>query len=237
LQSLQRLQSLQSLQSLHLQLPAALAYWPVLSLSVLMGWLFVRLVACWLPRPWLRWPAAVLIGAIAWIPFPQAPVGMHAAPFGAAISVFSVILMLAAVQTGREALLPASVWALIVLAAAALALEQFGWMPWRMHPWGYLANTSGIGQVVMLVFLIVLVLLIALKRILVAVLALLPALLWRMEAAPSPNFWEAYIDLPLVLAALWGLLSFARGRRPDTGHRQARDVAGNPSGHAAKSRT
>jgi hypothetical protein len=227
---------LESLQTLHLYLPAALAYWPAGSLSVAMGWLFVRLGVRWLPRPWLRWPAAVLIGAIAWIPFPQAPVGMQAAPFGAVISVFSVILMLAAVQTGREALLPASVWALIVLAATALALEQFGWMPWRLHALGYLASTSGIGQVAMLVFLVALVLLIALKRILVAGLALLPALLWRIEAAPSPNFWEAYIDLPLALVALWGLLRFARGRRPEDSSRQARDVAGKPSGDDSKPR-
>jgi hypothetical protein len=161
---------------------------------------------------------------------------MQAAPFGAVISVFSVILMLAAVQTGREALLPASVWALIVLAATALALEQFGWMPWRLHALGYLASTSGIGQVAMLVFLVALVLLIALKRILVAGLALLPALLWRIEAAPSPNFWEAYIDLPLALVALWGLLRFARGRRPEDSSRQARDVAGKPSGDDSKPR-
>jgi len=228
--------SVEGLQSLHPQLLAALAYWPVASLSVTMGWLFVRLGARWLPRPWLRWPAAVLIGAIAWIPFPQAPVGMHAAPLGATISVFSVILMLAAVQTGREALLPASVWALLVLAAAALGLEQFGWAPWRIHAGGYLADTSRTGQVAMLVFLIALVLLIALKRIVVAVLALVPALLWRIEAAPSPNFWEAYIDLPLGLAAVWGLSRFARGRRPGAGTQQAREVAGNSPAHASKSR-
>jgi len=67
-------------------------------------------------------------------------------------------------------------------------------------------------------------------------LALVPALPWRIEAAPSPNFWEAYIDLPLALAAVWGLSRFAHGRRPGAGTQQAREVARNPPAHASKSR-
>jgi len=214
--------NLATLQGLSSYILEALAYWPVISLSTAMAWLFVRLAMRWLPQPWLRWPAAILIAAIAWIPYGNAPVGMHAAPFGGSISVFSVVLMLAAVQTGREVLLPASVWMLIVLTSIALALDQFGWLPWPLHAWGYLAEASRLGQIVMLLFLLALVVLIAFKRRVLAMLALLPAMLWRFEAAPSPNFWEAYIDLPLALAALLGLFGFLLGHRPDRAPEQAR---------------
>jgi len=206
------LETLPDLARLQRLLADAQITWPMLCVAVAIGWLFVRLGMRWLPRVWLRWPAALLVGAIAWIPFQQVPLGSYAAPWGTTLSVFSVLLMLAAVQSGREALLPAAVWALLLLAGIALGLEQFGWVPWQVHSWGYRDAPSRAGQIVVLAFLLALVLLIALKRVAVALLALLPALLWRMEAAPSPNFWEAYIDFPLTLAALAGLLGFVRRR-------------------------
>jgi hypothetical protein len=118
-----------------------------------------------------------------------------------------MLLMLAAIQLGPSRLLPASVWALLLLMSAAIATDLFAVLPWRMLQWGYLADGSRLGQLLMAATLSLLILLIALKRPVLAALCLLPALLWRFGLTPSPNLWETYLDLPLALASCIGLLS------------------------------
>lgn len=196
--------TIEAMQGLHAQVLQA---WPLLAATLMLGWLFVTLTGHWLSRAWLRWPSAVLVGAIAWIPYQNAPIGFFMGPVSASMSPFSMLLMLAAIQLGPSRLFPASVWALLLLMSAAIAADLFALSPWRMLQWGYLADASRLGQLLMAALLSLLILLIALKRPVLAALCLLPALLWRFGLTPSPNLWETYLDLPLALASCIGLLT------------------------------
>jgi hypothetical protein len=190
--------NLEAIQGLHAQL---IKSWPLLAASLMLGWLFVGMTSSWLTKAWLRWPSAALVAAIAWIPYQNAPIG-------AAVSPISI-------QLGRERLFPASVWSLLLLLSIAIGLDLFAISPWRVLQWGYLADASRMGQTVLATVLSLLILLIALRRPILAALCLLPALFWRFGLTPSPNLWETYLDAPLAIAALIGLLShFKSSIRP-----------------------
>lgn len=182
-------------------------HWPILTAALSLSWFFVWLTGTWLSRAWLRWPSAGLIGAIAWIPYQGLPIGSYMTPLTGSLSLLSVILMLSSIQLGRERMLPASVWALLLLLGMALQLDTFALSPWRLHQWGYAADVSKMGQVANAVILSLLIFLIAMKRPWLSAICLLPALCWRFDLSPSPNLWETYIDLPLVFVAVLGLFS------------------------------
>ena len=195
--------NIEAIQGLHAQL---IKSWPLLAASLMLGWLFVGMTSSWLTKAWLRWPSAALVAAIAWIPYQNAPIGAAVSPISSVISPMSMLLMMAAIQLGRERLFPASVWALLLLLSIAIGLDLFAISPWRVLQWGYLADGSRMGQAVLATVLSLLILLIALRRPILAALCLLPALFWRLGLTPSPNLWETYLDAPLAIAALIGLL-------------------------------
>mgnify|MGYP001216199087 CR=1 FL=1 len=183
------------------------SYWPLLTAALSLSWFFVWLTGRWLTKAWLRWPCALLIGAIAWIPSQGLPIGSYLSPITGSISLLSIVLMLTSIQIGRERMFPASVWALLLILGIALLSDLFAASPWRLHQWGYAADPSRMGQIVSALVLSLLIFLIAIKRPWLSAICLLPALSWRFEFSPSPNLWENYVDLPLIIVALLGLLS------------------------------
>ncbi len=195
--------NLELLESLHRQ---SLHSLPVLSAAMSLGWLFILLTRRWLDKAWLRWPTAVVVGAIAWIPYQSLPIGAYISPITGSMSLFSMLLMLVSIQLGRERLFPASVWTLLLMLSVALGLDMFAALPFRLLQWGYLADPSRTGQIAAALVIGLLILLIAIKRPIVAAFSLLPALCWRLGLSPSPNLWECYVDLPLAFAASIGLI-------------------------------
>ncbi|NCX22525.1 MAG: hypothetical protein EBX17_04930 [Betaproteobacteria bacterium] len=204
--------NIETLESLHRLLLQSM---PVIASAISLGWLFVRLSLRWLTKAWLRWPSALLIGAIAWIPFQGLPLGAYLSPLTASLSLLSLLLMLASVQLGQQRLFPASVWVLLGLLSLAVGLDLFAVFPWRILQWGYLADASRTGQILTALILSLLIFLIALKRPLLAGLCLLPAVFWRLEWSPSPNLWDTYLDLPLAIASLIGLINHFKSTKGD----------------------
>jgi len=178
---------------------------PVLSAAISLGWLFILLTRRWLGKAWLRWPTAVVVGAIAWIPYQSLPIGAYISLLTGSMSLFSMLLMLVSIQLGRERLFPASVWTLLLMLSVTLGLDMFAALPFRLLQWGYLADPSRTGQIAAALVIGLLILLIAIKRPIVAAFSLLPALCWRLGLSPSPNLWDCYVDLPLAVAASIGL--------------------------------
>jgi len=195
--------NLELLESLHRQ---SLHSLPVLSAAISLGWLFILLTRRWLDKALLRWPTAVVVGAIAWIPYQSLPIGAYISPITGSMSLFSMLLMLVSIQLGRERLFPASVWTLLLILSVALGLDMFAALPFRLLQWGYLADPSRTGQIAAALVIGLLILLIAIKRPIVAAFSLLPALCWRLGLSPSPNLWECYVDLALAFAASIGLI-------------------------------
>jgi hypothetical protein len=97
----------------------------------------------------LRWPSAALVAAIAWIPYQNAPIGAALSPISSVISPMSMLLMMAAIQLGRERLFPASVWALLLLLRLRLVLICLRSHHGECFGRGYRADASRMGQAVL----------------------------------------------------------------------------------------
>jgi hypothetical protein len=84
-------------------------------------------------------------------------------------------------------------------------LDTLGFIPFALLNWAFLDQATSMSLALTTLALVLLTLSIAVRRPFLGFCALIPALLWRLDAGPFQNLWNAYTDLALMVASVVAL--------------------------------
>lgn len=180
-------------------------WWPIVTTAVAIAWLFIWLARSYLSNLWLRWAVATIVGSAMLIPIGKLSLSGWLLALVGPLSGFSLVLLLASIHLGSSELLPKSSWLIVCVLCILRLLDTLGFIPFALLNWAFLDQATSMSLALTTLALVLLTLSIAVRRPFLGFCALIPAFLWRLDAGPFQNLWNAYTDLALMVASVVAL--------------------------------